>query len=101
MRAQANPPIVLDWRSSLAVLSASGALGMSNGPWLATGQAEPAAAAGPGQVVSGWQRQALGPWKYVIDNVIARCKAATGGNEGGSDWSRLAGAAQVQRQGFL
>ena len=77
MRAQANPPIVLDWRSSLAVLSASGDLGMSTGPWVSTSKADPAAPAGHGQFFSVWQRQSTGQWKVLIDHGISHDKPAT------------------------
>ncbi len=77
MRAQSNPPIVLDWRSSLAVLSASGDLGMSTGPWVSTSKTDPAAPAAHGQFFSVWQRQPNGQWKVLIDHGISHDKPAT------------------------
>jgi ketosteroid isomerase-like protein len=74
MRARTNPPIVLDWRTTLAVLSASGDLGMSTGPWINTSKTDPKAPASYGQFFSVWQKQKNGEWKVLVDHGISHGK---------------------------
>lgn len=74
MRARTNPPIVLDWRTTLSVMSASGDLGMSTGPWINTSKADPKAPASYGQFFSVWQKQKNGEWKVLVDHGISHDK---------------------------
>jgi len=74
MRARANPPIVLDWRSTLTTLSSSGDLGMSTGPWINTSKTDPKAEPSYGQFFSIWQKQKNGEWKVLIDHGISHAK---------------------------
>lgn len=74
MRARTNPPIVLDWRTTLSVLSASGDLGMSTGPWVNTSKTDPSAAPSYGQFFSIWQKQKNGEWKVLVDQGISHGK---------------------------
>ncbi|MBL8522527.1 MAG: nuclear transport factor 2 family protein [Betaproteobacteria bacterium] len=74
MRARTNPPIVLDWRTTLSVMSASGDLGMSTGPWINTSKADPKAPASYGQFFSVWQKQKSGEWKVLVDHGISHEK---------------------------
>jgi ketosteroid isomerase-like protein len=74
MRARTNPPIVLDWRSTLTTLSSSGDLGMSTGPWINTSKADPKATPSYGQFFSIWQKQKSGEWKVLVDHGISHAK---------------------------
>jgi ketosteroid isomerase-like protein len=67
MRAQAAPPIVLDWRPQYVEVAASGDLGLSTGPWRITSKAKPQTPASHGQFVSVWRREGSGPWKVAVD----------------------------------
>jgi ketosteroid isomerase-like protein len=71
MKARQNPPIRLDWKSQLAILSASGDLGLSTGPWTSTSNTDPAAPNSHGQFFSVWQKQVDGSWKVLIDHGIS------------------------------
>lgn len=67
MRAQAAPPIVLDWRPQYVEVAASGDLGLSTGPWRITSKAKPETPASHGQFVSIWRREGTAPWKVAVD----------------------------------
>lgn len=71
MKAQKNPPIVLDWKSRLVVVSGSGELGLSTGPWKSTSKANPTEPASFGQFFSIWQKQKDGAWKVLMDHGIS------------------------------
>lgn len=71
MKAQKNPPIVLDWKSQLAIVAGSGELGLSTGPWKAASKTDPAEPASFGQFFSIWQKQKDGAWKVLIDHGIS------------------------------
>lgn len=71
MKARQNPPIILDWKSQLAILAASGDLGLSTGPWVSTSKTNPAEPAAYGQFFSIWQKQSDGSWKVLIDHGIS------------------------------
>jgi hypothetical protein len=77
LRARPDPPIVLDWKSSLTVCSASVDLCFSTGPWLSRSSISPVAPAAHGQFFSVWQKQANGEWKVFIDHGISHGPAAT------------------------
>ncbi|HEX4859414.1 MAG TPA: nuclear transport factor 2 family protein [Usitatibacteraceae bacterium] len=66
-----DPPIILDWRSQLAAVSASGDLGFSTGPWKRVAKADPAAPPAYGQFFSVWKKQADGTWKVLLDHGIS------------------------------
>ncbi len=71
MRTRPNPPITLDWKSALTILSASGDIGLSTGPWIRRSKADPAAAPSWGQFFSIWRRQADGRWHVEFDHGIS------------------------------
>ncbi|MBL8521466.1 MAG: nuclear transport factor 2 family protein [Betaproteobacteria bacterium] len=71
MRTRPNPPILLDWKSALTVLAASGELGLSTGPWIRTPSADPKAAPSFGQFFSIWRKQADGAWRVEFDHGIS------------------------------
>ncbi len=71
MMARKNPPIILDWKSQLAILAASGDLGLSTGPWTSTSKTNPAEPVSYGQFFSVWQKQVDGSWKVLIDHGIS------------------------------
>lgn len=71
MMARQNPPIILDWKSQLAILAASGDLGLSTGPWNSTSKTNPAEPVSYGQFFSIWQKQGDGSWKVLIDHGIS------------------------------
>lgn len=75
--ARPDPPIVLDWKSLRTILSASGDLGFSTGPWIRRSKANPNAAAAHGQFFSVWQKQKNGEWKVLIDHGISHEASAT------------------------
>jgi len=76
LTARPAPGIVLDWKSQLAVLSASGDLGLSTGPWTATSKKDPKLPADHGQFFSIWKRQPNGNWKVLLDHGISHPGAA-------------------------
>ena len=75
--ARPDPPIVLDWKSQRTILSASGDLGFSTGPWIRRSKANPNAPAAHGQFFSVWQKQKNGEWKVLIDHGISHDATAT------------------------
>ena len=77
LRARPDPAILLDWKSQRSILSASGDLGFSTGPWLLRGKTDPSAPAAHGQFFSVWQRQSNGEWKVFIDHGISHGATAT------------------------
>ena len=77
VRGRPDPAIVLNWKSHLAVRSASGDLGMSTGPTIFHSKADPAAPAAHGEFFSVWQKQANGDWKVFIDHGISHGPTAT------------------------
>ena len=77
LRARPDPAIILDWKSQRTVMSASGDLGFSTGPWLLKSKADPKAPAAHGQFFSVWQKQKDGQWKVFIDHGISHGVTAT------------------------
>lgn len=77
LRARPDPKFILDWKSLRTVLSASGDLGFSTGPWLLRSKADPRAPAAHGQFFSVWQNQKNGEWKVFIDHGISHEPTAT------------------------
>ena len=75
--ARPDPPIVLDWKSQRTILSASGDLGFSTGPWIRRSKANPNAPAAHGQFFSVWQKQKNGKWKVLIDHGISHDATVT------------------------
>lgn len=71
LRARPDPAIVLDWKSQRTILSASGDLGFSTGPWILRSKADANAPTGHGQFFSVWQKQQNGEWKVFIDHGIS------------------------------
>ena len=71
MRAQSDPPIILDWKSQITVLSASGDLGMSTGPSKVMSKTDPNLAPSFGQFFSVWQKQKNGDWRVLLDHGIS------------------------------
>lgn len=71
MRAQTEPPIVLDWKSQITVLSASGDLGMSTGPSKVLSKTDPNLPPSFGQFFSVWQKQKNGDWRVLLDHGIS------------------------------
>ncbi len=70
------PPIVLDWRPAYVLMSRSGDLGLSTGPWRATSKERPAEAPAVGEFVSVWRRDAGGPWQVIVDLGVSHKDAA-------------------------
>lgn len=70
MRAATDPPIVLDWKSQITVLSASGDLGMSTGPSTVLSKTDPNLPRSFGQFFSVWQKQKNGDWRVLLDHGI-------------------------------
>lgn len=70
MRAATDPPIVLDWKSQITVMSASHDLGMSTGPSKVLSKTDPSAPPSYGQFFSVWQKQKNGDWKVLLDHGI-------------------------------
>ncbi len=77
IRARPDPPIVLDWKSTHTILSASGDLGFSAGPSIYRLKADAKAPASHGQFFSVWQKQKDGDWKVLIDHGISHAPTAT------------------------
>ena len=77
LRARPDPPIVLDWKSQRTVLSASGELGFSTGPWLLRSKTDPKEPAAHGEFFSVWQKQENGTWKVLLDHGISHGPNAT------------------------
>ena len=71
IRGRPDPPIVLDWRSQLTILSASGDMGFSTGPSIYRSKADPKAPSAHGEFFSVWQRQQNGEWPVLIDHGIS------------------------------
>ncbi|MEO8103105.1 MAG: hypothetical protein ABI790_11285 [Betaproteobacteria bacterium] len=72
-----DPAIVLDWKSQLTILSASGDLGFSTGPTIVRAKADPKEPASHGQFFSVWQKQKNGAWKVYVDHGISHGPTAT------------------------
>ncbi len=70
MRAATDPPIVLDWKSQITVMSASHDLGMSTGPSKVLSKTDPSTPPSYGQFFSVWQKQKNGDWKVLLDHGI-------------------------------
>ncbi|MEP7156797.1 MAG: hypothetical protein ABI905_13550 [Betaproteobacteria bacterium] len=73
MRARTNPPIVLDWKSQITVLSASRDIGMSTGPSIVNAKGQPTSY---GQFFSIWQKQKNGDWRVLLDHGISHGEKA-------------------------
>jgi ketosteroid isomerase-like protein len=73
------PAIVLDWKTQLAILSASRDIGLSTGPWMAISKQDPKAPADHGQFFSIWKRQPNGEWKVLLDHGISHAGPALSG----------------------
>jgi ketosteroid isomerase-like protein len=58
---------LLAWQPSYAVMSASGDMGFTTGPWEFKGDVNDAKPSGYGHFVTVWKRQADGSWKFVVD----------------------------------
>lgn len=71
MRKRTNPPIVLDWKSQITIMSASHDFGMSTGPSVITSKTNPAEPPSYGQFFSVWQKQANGDWRVLLDHGIS------------------------------
>lgn len=79
LRARPDPAIVLDWKSQRTIVSASGDLGFSTGPWLLRSKADPSAPAEHGHFFSVWQKQKGGDWKVLVDHGISHRPTSTPG----------------------
>ena len=77
LRARPDPAIVLDWRSQRTILSASGDMGFSTGPWLLRDKMDARKPAAHGQFFSVWQKQKNGDWKVLIDHGISHDPVST------------------------
>ena len=71
LRTRPEPAIVLDWKSQLTILSASGDLGFSSGPSIVRDNNAPNEPAAHGQFFSIWQKQKTGEWKVLVDHGIS------------------------------
>jgi ketosteroid isomerase-like protein len=71
------PPIVLDWRPAFVVVSDSGELGLSTGPWKLTSRERPGDPPEVGQFASVWRRDAGGTWQVIVDLGITHRDAST------------------------
>lgn len=71
MKKRPNPPIELDWKSAFTILSASGELGLSTGPWKRKSKTDRAAAPYWGQFFSIWRKQPDGQWRVEFDHGIS------------------------------
>ena len=69
--ARPDPAIVLDWKSQITILSASGDLGFSTGPSIYRSKSDLNAPAAHGEFFSVWQKQKNGEWKVFIDHGIS------------------------------
>src|ERR1044072_8813052 len=58
---------LLAWQPSYAVMSASGDMGFTTGPWEFKGDVNDAKPSGYGHFVTVWKKQADGSWKFVVD----------------------------------
>ena len=77
IRGRPDPKIVLDWKSTRTILSASRDLGFSTGPSIYRSKTDADAPAGHGQFFSVWQKQSNGEWKVLVDHGISHGPAAT------------------------
>ena len=75
--ARPDPAIVLDWKSQIAILSASGDLGFSTGPSMYRSKSDLKAPAVHGEFFSVWQKQKSGEWKVLVDHGISHGPTAT------------------------
>ncbi|MBI3716588.1 MAG: nuclear transport factor 2 family protein [Betaproteobacteria bacterium] len=76
LAARPAPPSRLDWKPQLTILSASRDLGLSTGPWIATGKEDSKEPAYHGQFFSIWKRQPNGNWKVLLDHGVSHSDAA-------------------------
>jgi hypothetical protein len=77
IRGRPDPKIVLDWRSTRTVMSASHDLGFSTGPSIYRSKTDATVPAGHGEFFSVWQKQKNGDWKVLVDHGISHGPAAT------------------------
>lgn len=77
IRGRPDPKIVLDWKSTRTILSASRDLGFSTGPSIYRSKTDATAPAGHGEFFSVWQKQSNGEWKVLVDHGISHGPAAT------------------------
>lgn len=68
-----RPPVPghLSWQPVLAVISGSGDLGYTTGPWVYRSKGPAEGEAGYGHFVSIWRKQADGNWKVILDAGIS------------------------------
>ena len=76
IRDRPDPKIVLDWKSTRTILSASRDLGFSTGPSIYRSKTDATAPAGHGEFFSVWQKQSNGEWKVLVDHGISHGPAA-------------------------
>ena len=76
LSARTAPPIVVDWKSQMTILSASRDLGFSTGPSIFTSKKDPQAAPAYGQFFSVWKKQPNGQWKVLLDHGISHAGQA-------------------------
>ena len=71
MKKRPNPPIELDWKSAFTILSASGELGPSTGPWIRRSKAGQICRALLGPVFRSGASKRMGQWRVEFDHGIS------------------------------
>ena len=66
-KANPAPTGLLTWRPAYADISSGGDMGYTTGPWEFRGKATDKDAAGHGEFITVWRKQADGTWKFEAD----------------------------------
>lgn len=66
-KANPAPTGLLTWRPAYADISSGGDMGYTTGPWEFKGKATDKDAAGHGEFITVWRKQADGTWKFEAD----------------------------------
>ena len=66
-----SPGALLRWRPDLAAISSGGDFGWASGPFLAYAASVDELPVGSGHYFTGWQRDAAGAWRVLLDGGVA------------------------------
>jgi ketosteroid isomerase-like protein len=108
-KANPAPTGLLTWRPAFADISSGGDMGYTTGPWEFRGKATDKDAAGHGEFITVWRKQADGAWKFEADigishpapNGVARTDVEYSPNRGKAKDAKAGISAEMANKALL